>query len=139
MIRALPLSRTIPLRRVAVLAAAFVLAAAAALTALTPANAHPEPPAPSLAARLGPRTWAMAIPVAWLAAPMPDLRADDVVDLLGTHAGERAIASEVATGLRVMSMDEGTIVVELAVDDAAAIAEARARGLSLVPILRSSQ
>ena len=138
MIRGLP--RTIPLRRVAVLAAAVVLAVAAVATAIAPSSAQLDgPPLPTLAARLAPGTWALAIPVSWLAAPMPDLRSNDVLDLLGTRLGERAVASEVAIGLRVLSVDETTIVVELDVDGAAAIAEARARGLSLIPILRSSQ
>lgn len=94
---------------------------------------------PALADRLEPRTWAFAIPHAWLAAPLAGLREGDVLDLIATRTSERATASEVARGLRVMTVDERAIVVELTAEDAAAIAEARARGLSFVPILRSSR
>lgn len=93
----------------------------------------------ALADRLEPRTWAVAIPVAWLAAPLAGLREGDVLDLIATRTSERANATEVASGLRVMSLDERSLVVELTSDDASAIAEARARGLSFVPILRSSR
>lgn len=92
-----------------------------------------------LAERLGVRTWALAIPTSWLAAPIPGLRDDDVLDLIGTRSGERAVASDIATGLRVVSSDERVLIVELTDADASAIASARARGLSLIPILRSDK
>jgi hypothetical protein len=120
--------------------AAAVLVALAALTAAAPSAPQPiTATAPPLAERLGPRTWALAIPVGWLTAPMSDLREDDVLDLLGTRAGERATASEVASGLRVMAVDDRALVVELTKDDASSIASARARGLALIPIVRSTR
>lgn len=128
-----------PPGRPALLALGLALSAVAGGLALRPA---PEPPAAvrgSLADRLEPRTWAFAIPQAWMAAPIGGLREGDVLDLLGTRASERANALEVARGLRVMDIGETGLVVELTADDAAAIAEARARGLTFMPILRSSR
>ncbi|MDE3192487.1 MAG: hypothetical protein KGN00_02255 [Chloroflexota bacterium] len=116
--------------------AAAALAIVAAATSLAPSGDRPASRAPaSIAERLGERTWAFAIPTSWLTAPLPGLRDDDILDLLGTRVGERA--APIASGLRVLSSDERAVVVELTADDAAAIASARARGLSLVPILRS--
>lgn len=135
---ALPRFAVVP--RIAFGASAVVLAAAAAWTIVAPSDAHPAPaPAPALSQRLGLKTWALAIPVSWLSAPIPGLRDDDVLDVLGARAGERATASEVASGLRVMAIDDRTVVVELTADDASAIVSARARGLSLTPILRSAR
>lgn len=130
----------VPGPRVGLLLAASVVACIAVFSAVAPAASAPAPAVPAaLADRLGPRTWAFAIPLGWLAAPLADLREGDVLDLIGTRTSERATASEVAAGLRVMSLDDRTLVVELTAEDASAIAEARARGLSFVPILRSSR
>lgn len=118
---------------------ALLLAVGASGTALTPPQVAVPVPTPSLSDRLGPKTWALAIPTAWLSVALPGLRADDVVDLLGARAGERAAASEIATGMRVMSADDRVLVVELTAEDASSITGARARGLALVPILRSTR
>jgi hypothetical protein len=126
-------------RRTVLAAASLILAAGSSATVLAPQPAAAPVATPALSDRLGPKTWAFALPVAWLAAPLPGLREDDVLDLLGARASERATASDVASGVRVMSVDERTIVVELTAEDAAAIAAARARGLSLMPILRSTR
>lgn len=126
--------------RAAMVAIAAVLAAAALIAAVVPADGRAAPvPPPSLAHRLGVKTYALALPTAWLAAPIPGLREEDILDLLGTRSGERATASEVAAGLRVMSADDRVLVVELTGEDASAIAGARARGLALVPILRAAK
>jgi hypothetical protein len=118
---------------------ALVLAAAAAVAAFAPGDAPVTHAPASIADRLGVRTWALALPTSWLAAPIPGLRSEDILDLLGTRTGERATATEVATGLRVVSADDRALIVELTEDDASAIASARARGITLVPILRSSR
>ena len=139
MIRSVVAPRLGAIPRLAVAIAALFLAGASALTLVVPPSAVRAEPAPALSQRLGPRTWALAIPVAWLSAPIPGLRDDDVLDLLGARPSERATASDVATGVRVMAVDERTLVVELTAEDAAAVASARARGLSLIPILRSTR
>lgn len=124
---------------------ALLLAGSAAAALLATAGAlAPSAPAPviaqvRLADRLEPQTWAVAIPAGWLAAPLEGVRPGDVLDLIGTRTSERATASQIARGLRVMSLDDRALIVELTEDDASAIAEARARGLSLIPILRSSR
>jgi hypothetical protein len=134
------LAPAIPRQRLALLAAAAIAASLALASALAPGSpVQAEATALRLADRLEPQTWAFAIPLAWMAAPLAELRAGDVIDLIGTRTSERANASEVARGLRVMSLDERSLVVELTAEDATAIAEARARGLSFVPILRSSR
>lgn len=134
------LRRTLHRPRLLLLVPAGIVAALAVVGAVTPGGAAPaERPTLALADRLEPRTWAVAIPLAWLSAPLTDLREGDVLDLIATRTSERASAREVASGLRVMSLDEHSLVVELTSDDAASIAEARARGLSFVPILRSSR
>lgn len=128
------LSRSLVLAVLAVL-----IAAASAATAIAPETAPAPVATPALSERLGPKTWAFAIPIAWLSAPIPGARHDDVLDLLGARSSERATASEVATGVRIMSVDDRVLVVELTAEDASAIAGARARGLSLIPILRSTR
>ena len=132
-------ARSIPPARALILATALALAGTAGWIATSGSDAASSRPIPPLAQRLGVRTWALAIPASWLAAPIPGLRDDDVLDLLGTRAGERATTTDVASGLRVISSDDRVLVVELTDQDASAIAAARARGLSLVPILRSSR
>lgn len=129
----------VPRSRVLFLAGAALAAGLALASAVTPGAAPAQATALALADRLEPRTWALAIPLAWMAAPLVELRDGDVLDLIGTRTSDRANATEVASGLRVMSLDDRSLVVELTAEDASAIAEARARGLSFVPILRSSR
>ena len=134
-------SSGLPLRmtgsRLLLAAGALVLAAAAAAGAVIPSGERPAR-VPALTERLGAETYGLAIPVAWLAAPIPGLRENDVLDMLGTRSGERATAQDVASGLRVMTVDDRTLVVELTSQEASAITAARARGLSLIPIVRSA-
>ena len=121
------------------MAAAALAIAGAALFAGTLA---PEPvllPQLPLAERLEPGTWALALPEEWLSTPLPGVASGDAIDLLGARPSERAVVSEIAVGLRVMSAEGGGLVLELSADAAADIAEARARGLTLIPILRSRQ
>ena len=125
-------------RRVVLAAASAALAAAALLTQLAPATAPPAPSA-SLADELRPSSWALQIPVAWLAAPVPAVHRGDALDLLAVRAGDRAYAVPIAYALTVMSADERAIVVDVDQDDAIAIANARGAGLLLVPLLRSTR
>jgi hypothetical protein len=92
----------------------------------------------SLAQRLSMSTWALAVPTAWLAAPLAEVRSGDRVDLLAVRAGERPLAVAIAADLRVMSSDERSIVFEVDEESATAIASARASGLLIVPLLRSA-
>lgn len=140
MIRSVVAPRLALTPRPVIALAALILAGASLLTIAAPAPPSQTTAAvPPLSERLGPRTWALAIPVSWLSAPIPGLRHDDVLDLLGARPSERATTSEVATGVRVMAFDERTLVIELTAEDAAAVASARARGLALIPILRSTR
>ena len=135
-----PFPPSVPRARLGLLVAAGIAGCVAVAGAVAPGVAETAAVAPSaLADRLEPRTWALAIPLSWLAAPLTGLREGDVLDLIGTRTSERASATEVAAGLRVMSIDDRALVVELTGADASAIAAARARGLTFVPILRSSR
>jgi len=92
----------------------------------------------SLAQRLSLSTWALAVPTAWLAAPLAEVRSGDSVDLLAVRSGERPLAVAIAADLRVMGADERSIVFEVDEESATAIATARASGLLIVPLLRST-
>ncbi|MGH2472072.1 MAG: hypothetical protein ACRDG6_06685 [Candidatus Limnocylindria bacterium] len=92
----------------------------------------------SLAQRLSVSTWAIAVPTGWLAAPLPEVRSGDRVDLLAVRTGDRPLAIAIAADLRIMSADERSIVFEVDEESATAIATARASGLLIVPLLRST-
>jgi hypothetical protein len=92
----------------------------------------------SLAQRLSMSTWALAVPTSWLAAPLAEARSGDSVDLLAVRAGDRPLAVAIAADLRVMGADERSIVFEVDEEGATAIASARASGLLIVPLLRST-
>jgi len=80
----------------------------------------------------------MAVPNAWLAAPIPQVRIGDSVDLLAVRQGDRPLAIPIAADLRVMDTDDRTVVFEVDEASATAIATARASGLLIVPLLRSA-
>lgn len=92
----------------------------------------------SLAQRLSISTWAIAVPTGWLASPLAEARTGDSVDLLAVRSGDRPFAIAIAADLRVMSADERSIVFEVDEESATAIATARASGLLIVPLLRST-
>ena len=129
--------RRFPARRAA-LGAASGLLALGALGAEIGGAAAPTAP-PSLAESLTPATWAMSVPAAWLAAPVPRVRAGDLIDILAVRQGDRAYAVPVAYAARVIVSDERGIVLELDEEGASAIAVARGGGLLLLPLLRSSR
>ncbi|HEY6959767.1 MAG TPA: hypothetical protein VI814_13165 [Candidatus Limnocylindria bacterium] len=124
-------------RRVLFAAVAAVLFMLALFTQLA---AAPDPPPPvSLAAQLADGSWAMTVPAAWLAAPVPAVRRGDLLDILAVKQGDRAYASPVAFAVVVVSSDERSLVIQVNEDDASAIALARGGGLLLVPLLRSTR
>lgn len=129
--------RRLPTRRIALGAASALLTVGALGTQLGGAVA-PEPPA-SLADSLKPSTWAMSLPTAWLAAPVPRVRIGDTIDVLAVRQGDRAYAVPVAYAARVMASDERGIVIELDEEGASAIAIARGGGMMLIPLLRSAR
>ena len=129
--------RRLPARRI-VLGAASALLTLSALGAEIGGAAAPAVQ-PSLAQSLAPSTWAMSLPAAWLAAPVPRVRTGDLIDMLAVRQGDRAYAVPVAYAARVMAADEHGIVLELDEEGASAIAIARGGGLLLVPLLRSAR
>ena len=130
-----------PRRRMILAAAGTSLLVAAVISTLVsspPASTEDAAASRSLAERLSISTWALAVPTGWLAAPVAEVRSGDSVDLLAVRNGERPFAVAIAADLRVMSADERSIVFEVDETSATAIATARASGLLLVPLLRST-
>ena len=131
----------IPRRRLVLAAGgAALLATSIFSTLLTspPRSADEAAVSRSLAQRLSMSTWAIAVPTGWLAAPLAEVRSGDSVDLLAVRSGDRPLAVAIAADLRVMSADERSIVFEVDEESATAIATARASGLLIVPLLRST-
>ena len=101
--------------------------------------AAPASPAPGLADELGPATWAMNIPVTWLAAPAPPLRPGDEIDLLAMRQGDKPYAVPVAYGVIVLVGSERGLLLQVDEVDASALASARSSGLQLLALLRSTR
>ena len=137
MLPALTIRRRVALpRRAAALAASLVLASGALVAQ---ALAAPAGPAPGLADELGPATWAMNIPVTWLAAAPPPLRRGDAIDVLALRPGDKPYTVPVAYGLTVLDATERSLLLQVDDVDASALASARSGGLQLVALLRSSR
>jgi hypothetical protein len=130
-------ARRLPRRRVLLAVAGGALAFAAAISSV-PAARGDAPPT-SLADELRPATWAIQIPVAWLAAPVPHARRGDQIDLLGVRPGDRAYTVPIAYAATLVASDERGLILEVDERDASAIATARGSGLLLVPLLRSTK
>jgi len=130
----------IPRRRLVLLAtgSTFLVASIFSTFVASPPRSADEAASTSLAQRLSLSTWALAVPTAWLAAPLAEVRSGDSVDLLAVRGGDRPLAVAIAADLRVMGADERSIVFEVDEESATAIATARASGLLIVPLLRST-
>ena len=131
----------IPRRRLFLAAGGSTLLVASILSTFVvspPRSADEAAASTSLAQRLSMSTWALAVPTAWLAAPLVEVRSGDSVDLLAVRTGDRPLAVAIAADLRVMSADERSVVFEVDEESATAIASARASGLLIVPLLRST-
>ena len=132
----------LPRRRLLLAAGGSTLLVGSILSAFVgspPRSAVEAAASTSLAQRLSMSTWALAVPTAWLAAPLAEVRSGDSVDLLAVRAGDRPLAVAIAADLRVMGADERSIVFEVDEESATAIASARASGLLIVPLLRSAR
>jgi len=68
-----------------------------------------------------------------------EVRAGQSVDLLAVRMGDRPLAIPIAADLRVMNVGDAAIVFQVDEDDATAIASARASGLLIVPLVRSTR
>ena len=119
---------------------AFSSAALAVVAILAQLAGPTAPPrVTSVSDELGPATWAMLVPHAWLAAPAPRLRHGDALDLLAVRQGDRALVTPIAYGITVLLADERGILVEVDANDASAIAAARGSGSLLIALLRSTR
>jgi hypothetical protein len=92
-----------------------------------------------LVERLAPSTWAIAVPTAWLATSVAEVRTGQSVDLIAVRGGDRPLAIPIAADLRVMGVAETAVVFQVDEDAATAIATARASGLLIVPLIRSAR
>ena len=128
-----------PRRRPIVAASGATLVALSVLVSLHGSPPTASQPAASVAEALAPGTWAISIPATWFIAPVSGLRPGDRLDVLALHAGEHATASAVAFDLLVVSVDERAVTIESGADDVTALSVARASGLLLVPLLRSTK
>ncbi len=127
-----------PPRRVVHGAILTLLLSAAAVFSLGSEPEETQQPA-ALADRLAPSSWAVTIPAGWLAAPIAGLRPGDRIDVLAVRPGERPSASAIAFDLEVMSSDDRALVLDARAEDATALAVARAGGLLIIPLLRSTR
>lgn len=130
--------RRLSVRGLAALAGGALLAGSV-LLAMQGGSPAPTPVATPTADALAPGTWAIAVPTSWFVAPIAGLRAGDRLDVLAIRPGERATATAVAFDLLVVSADEHAVVVGSGADDATALGVARASGLLLIPLLRSTR
>lgn len=129
--------RRVPLRRALLgVGSALLTIASIASVAVVPEEVDATA---SVADTLRPSSWAMTLPISWLAAPVPPLRVGDQLDILLVRHGERAYAAPVAYGVSVISSDERGLVLEVDEADAIAIGSARGSGFLLLPLLRSTR
>jgi hypothetical protein len=130
-------ARHVDRRRLALGVASALLAVAALASAQATSTA--AVPQTTLSDELHPATWAMFVPTGWLAAPAPRARRGDLLDLFAMKTGDRGYAAPIAYGAAVVQSDDRGLLLEIDEDDAAAIASARASGMQLVALLRSTR
>lgn len=126
-------------RRSLVGAGGAVLLAISVLVSLSGSQPSVSASPGTIADSLAPGTWAFSIPTSWLAAPIAGLHPGDRLDILALRPGEHATATAVALDLVVISVDERSVIVGSGADDLTALGVARASGLLLVPLLRSTR
>jgi hypothetical protein len=132
-------ARRRPARRTILGALGAVLVAASMIVSLhSPPQAVGAAPG-TMADSLAPGTWAISIPSGWFVAPISGLHAGDRLDILALRPGEKATATAVAFDLVVISADDRAVIVGTGADDVTALGIARASGLLLVPLLRSTR
>ena len=95
-----------------------------------------------LAGRLPDGRWAMVLPDGWLATPIPELIAGDRIDVLAYQSGQPIDEAAVIAGnLEVLAAGDGEanaggLAIAVTIDEAGALAYARANGFLLLPLLR---
>lgn len=93
-----------------------------------------------LSRRLPDGRWAMVLPGAWLASPIPELAAGDRLDVLAYQAGQPADqAGVIVAGIEVLTATgDQALTLAVTLEEAAAVTYARANGFLLLPLLRPS-
>jgi len=118
----------------------FVIAGIGVVLALAILIAPRDPTAAGAAPDLAPLVArggvAFVLPHAWLAAPPPPLVGNDRVDVLASAVDRNAAAVLAASDARVLFTQADAVVLEVAPDDVAALAVARAHAYVLLLVLR---
>ncbi len=91
----------------------------------------------TLSDRLRDGRWAMVLPGAWLASPLPDLIVGDRIDLLAYQPGQPASeAGLIVQGVEVLQTESEHLTLAVTLEEASAIVYGRANGFVLLPLLR---
>ncbi len=132
-------ARRRPPRRAILAAGGAALLALSLLFSARDASSPADVAPGTIAGALPPGTWAMSVPTSWFIAPIVGLRPGDRLDILALRPGDRATATAIAFDLLVVSADDRAVIVGSGADDVTAVDVARASGLLLVPLLRSTR
>ena len=89
-----------------------------------------------LSRRLDLTSVGLTLPLSWLATGIGAAQPDDRLDLLGVRRGDATSVYPLASGARVLTVEDRAVVLALAPDDAAQVALARSADLLIVPLLR---
>jgi Flp pilus assembly protein CpaB len=99
-------------------------------------------PSTTLSSRLPDGRWAMVLPGAWLASPLPELTPGDQLDLIAYQSGQSVeSAGLIASAVQVLAT-EGTsinldpLTIAVSFEQAQIILFSRANGFSILPLLR---
>lgn len=122
-----------------VLGLTAAILAAVAFSVQTPSIGVASPTPLAFADELRPASWAMNIPLSWLAAPPPRSRPGDAFDVLAVRIGDRTATVPVAYGVVVLAVDDRGLVLQVDEDDALAITNARGSGMQFIALLRSTR
>lgn len=91
----------------------------------------------TLSGRLPDGRWAMVLPGAWLASPMPELLVGDRIDILAYQPGQPVSeAALIVQGVDVLQTESEHLTLAVNLDEASAIVYGRANGFVLLPLLR---
>jgi Flp pilus assembly protein CpaB len=99
-------------------------------------------PEGGLSRRLPDGRWAMVLPGAWLASPIPDLMAGDRIELLAYLPGQpQEEAGLIVTAVEVIELSNPTGIVDrltlaVSLEEAVSILYAHSNGFMLLPLLR---
>jgi Flp pilus assembly protein CpaB len=96
-------------------------------------------PQAALSNRLRDGRWAMVLPGAWLASPLPELIVGDRIDLLAYQPGQPVSeAALIVQGVEVLQFEAEHLTLAVNLEEASGIVYGRANGFVLLPLLRAA-